>query len=152
MTPDLGLIVTGIFAIIAFGWGRGKWLRHVLMLCWLTIFAISAYGADRSTVVGAMIVADMVIAVVAVAVATHSQQSRYDARMIGQLSMVLMPAHFAVAWSHGAVNWTLYASVCNVVFIVQCLIVRGWLDGLGHYVMDRISRLRRIPHLRNRGR
>lgn len=126
---DIGVLITGIAALAAFFFGRGKWLRHSLLLSWAIISILAVSDVKMSLVVLTMAVMDLLIAGVAVAIVTNNPL-RYDARVIGAGSMVLMPAHFAMSASQGNADWTLYAAACNAVFVLQCLIVGGWLDGL----------------------
>lgn len=145
---DIGLIATGLAAGIAFGWGRGKWLRNLLMFSWALVAMQSIMGGSMSSIVFTLTAMDLVIAGAATAVVTNNPV-RYDARVVGQISMALMPVHWVMAWSEGAIDWTTYASVCNFAFIIQCLIVRGWLDGLGRGILHFFTRLHPVHLFRH---
>lgn len=127
---DLGILITGAAAALAFIPGRGKWLRHLLVISWIATAVAAGAGASMAAVVFLLTMLDMTIAGAALVVSTNDP-ARYDARVVGALSMGMMPAHWVMAWSEGMADWTLYASACNAVFVIQCLIVGGWLDGVG---------------------
>lgn len=148
---DAGLLITGIAAALAFLPGRGKWLRHLLVISWLATLLAAAMGASMSSVVFLLTMLDMVIAGAALAITTHNP-ARYDARVVGAVSMMLMPAHWVMAWSEGAANWTLYAAACNGAFVVQCLIVGGWLDGVGRRLGRLFNRAGAVRSVRGGGR
>lgn len=141
--PDLGLAITGLAAVIAFKWGRGIWLRHVLILAWLVILAFVLSGAVKSEIVFIMAAVDLLIAGTALVVITNDPL-RIDAKIVGAISMTLMPMHWIMTVSHGTANWTIYASAANAGFVLQCLIVRGWLDGLGSGIIDFVNRFRPV--------
>lgn len=147
---DIGILVTGIAAGTAFVWGRGKWLRHLLLLSWASIAVAATGGAQMSTIVFLMTMMDLIIAGTAVSIVTHDPK-RNDARIVGAVSMALMPAHWVVAMTQGEIDWTLYASAVNAAFVIQCLIVRGWLDGLGRSIARIVSRLRPFRLFGDRG-
>lgn len=65
--------------------------------------------------------------------------------------MALMPAHWIMSVSQGEANWLLYATICNAAFVVQCFIVRGWLDGVGRSVGAFIARLSPVRLFRDGG-
>lgn len=148
---DLGIIATGIAAITAFGWGRGKFLRNIVLISWIGSAFGWLAGAKMPSVVMFSTIMDFAIAGAALAISTRDHL-RYDARIIGGLSMALMPAHWIMAATQGAPNWGLYAAACNATFIVQCLIVRGWMDGVGRGIGHFFGRGRDIPALRRGGR
>jgi hypothetical protein len=147
---DIGILVTGVVATACFVFGRGKWLRHVLMIAWLVTALEAFFGVGRSFVVLTLALLDLTIAGTAVIRVTHDP-SRIDARTVGGLSMALMPAHFVMSVSLGNVNWTLYAVACNLVFILQCLTAGGWLDGMGRSIAGILRRMRPVRVLRRRG-
>lgn len=148
---DYGLLITGAAVVAAFSFGRGKWIRHLLLVSWLIVLMLAFYGATMATFVGVMAGLDITIAAVALAVATHNPR-RVDAKMIGGISMALMPAHWTMAITGGAVDWRLYASICNGAFVLQCLVIGGWLDGVGRSLGDFIRWTNPLRLLRNRGR
>lgn len=129
---DIGVMITGIAAFAALGFGRGKWLRHLLFISWATIALASVMGMTMSTIVFCMAMLDITIAGAAVIIATHDP-ARYDARAIGTVSMALIPAHWTMSITQGAADWTLYAAACNAGFVFQCLIIGGWLDGVASF-------------------
>lgn len=153
---DLGLLTTGIFAIVAFGWGKGKWqgrgtwLRRLLLLSWVLVTLEVIAGAYMATLVLTMATIDISIAGAALTISTHDSM-RYDARAVGLISMALMPAHWIMSATHGALDWTLYASLCNAGFVLQCLIVRGWLDDVGRSTGGFFARLRVVRMHRDGG-
>jgi len=149
MMIDIGLLFTGFAAFACFAFGRGKWMRHVLLISWLVTAMEVFFGVKTSFVVLTLACLDLMVAGTALIRVTHDP-SRNDVRVVGGLSMMLMPAHFIMSASLGKVNWTLYASACNTVFILQCLTAGGWLDGLGRGIAGFISRLR-PAHLLRRG-
>lgn len=148
---DLGLIVTGVAAASAFLFGRGRWLRNLLFISWLMMAVESLMGVSMAGVVFSMTMMDMIIAGAAVAVATNDP-TRYDARAIGAISMALMPAHWVMAATHGAPNWVLYAAACNAGFVLQCLIVGGWLNGVGRRLGRLFGRDGAVRPIRGGGR
>jgi hypothetical protein len=156
---DVGLIVTGPAAVAAFGWGKerwpgsGRWLRHLLLMSWVASAFCAASVANMATVVLVAVLIDAAIAFAAVAVLTNDR-TRNDARTVGVISLALMPAHLTVSIYEGLTyqGWALYAGGCNAAFIAQCLIMRGWLDGLGRTIAGFFGRVRSLPLLRFRGR
>lgn len=144
---DIGILVTGIAAAIAFLQGRGLWLRHVLMLSWLVIGLETFAVLNMATVVFTMVMLDFIIAGTALVIVTHDP-NRIDAKVVGGISMALMPAHWIVSITHGNVDWFLYASACNAAFVLQCLVVRGWLDGVGRSVDRFFNRFVRVSFFR----
>jgi hypothetical protein len=150
---DPGLLITGAAVFIAFGWGRGKWLRHLLLLSWVTSVIGAFVGATMSTLVFNAIVMDFVVAGGALIVTTRDP-CRIDARMVGGISIALMPAHWVVSWNGGlaAFGWVLYAGACNAGFVLQCLIVRGWLDGVGRGIGRFVGRFVPVSLFHDGGR
>lgn len=148
---DLGIIATGIAALTAFFWGRGKFLRNILLLSWIGSAIGWISGATMSSTVAYSAFTNIAIAGAAVAISTKDR-FRYDARVIGGLSIVVMPAHWIMSVSQGAGSWLVYATASNVVFIAQCLIVRGWADGLGRGIGDFFDRYGRLHPVRRGGR
>jgi hypothetical protein len=147
---DSGILVTGAAMVVAFGWGRGKWLRHMLALAWTIALLLSLAKANMASTVLAAAVMDFLLAGVALSIATNDP-SRIDARAVGGISMAKMPAHWVMSVSSGSASWFLYAVACNAGFVLQCLIVRGWMDGLGRAVARIVGRLRPV-HLFRDGR
>ena len=148
---DLGLIVTGIAAAAAFLLGRGKWLRNLLFISWLMMAVESLMGVSMAGVVFSMTMMDLIIAGAAVAVATNDP-TRYDARAVGAISMAMMPAHWVMAATQGGGNWTLYAAAANAGFVLQCLIVGGWLNGVGRRLGRLVGRDGSVRPIRGGGR
>ena len=148
---DFGLIVTGIAAASAFLLGRGRWLRNLLFISWLMMAVESLMGVSMAGVVFSMTMMDMIIAGAALAVATNDP-TRYDARAVGAISMAMMPAHWVMAATQGAPNWVLYAAACNAGFVVQCLIVGGWLNGVGRRIGRLVNRDGTVRPIRGGGR
>lgn len=148
---DLGLLFTGAAAVAAFAFGRGTWLRHILLIAWLTVVLQALVDVRAAFVVFTMAMLDLTIAGTALIRYTQDR-TRQDARIVGGLSMALMPAHFVMSATAGRVDWGLYASVCNLVFVLQCLIVGGWLDGVGRCINRVVSRVLPSGVLRRGGR
>lgn len=148
---DIGLLVTGAAVILAYHKGRGTWLRRLLLISWAASFGATLANAPMSSTVFMMTVMDGLIAGVALTICTRDP-NRYDARAVGAVSMAMMPAHWVMAATQGAPNWTLYAAACNAGFVFQCLIAGGWLDGMGRSV-GRLFRWRGPSNsVRDRGR
>ena len=146
-TGDPGVTITFPFAAAALWKGRGQWLKHLLAIYWTASAILALSQAFMATVVLCYTIFDLSIAGAALLVTMHDPK-RYDARWIGGLSMMLMPAHLAMSATHGAANWLLYASILNAVFVLQSLILTGWLDGVGRGISGFLGRLRSIPVLR----
>jgi len=145
---DLGILITGAAAGLAFVPQRGKWLRHLLVISWVGTAVAAAVGVSMSGIVFMIAMFDLIIAGAAVTIATNDPD-RVDARFVGGLSMALMPLHWVMAWSQGNASWLLYASACNGVFVIQCLTVGGWLDGVGRGLGRFFHRFRLVRPLRN---
>ena len=145
---DLGILITGAAAGLAFVPGRGKWLRHLLVISWAATAIAAGSGVSMAGVVFIMAMCDLVIAGAAVTIATNDP-NRIDARFVGGLSMALMPLHWVMAWSQGSASWLLYASACNAAFVIQCLTVGGWLDGVGRSLGRFFHRFRPVRSLRD---
>jgi len=148
---DLGLLITGLAAAAAFLLGRGKWLRNLLFISWLMMAVESLTGVSMAGVVFSMTIMDMIIAGAALAVSTNDP-SRYDARAVGAISMAMMPAHWIMAATQGGGNWVLYAAAANAGFVLQCLIVGGWLNGVGRRLGRLVGRDGSIRPIRGGGR
>lgn len=148
---DVGILATGIAAALAFLPGRGKWLRHLLLISWTATAVAATLGVSMAGIVFIMTMLDLVIAAAALTISTHDQ-SRLDARFVGGVSMALMPLHWVMSWSEGGASWTLYAAACNAGFILQCLIVGGWLNGVGRGLGRFLHRIRPLHFLRGGGR
>lgn len=146
---DLGILVTGLAAWAAFLFGRGVWLRHLLLLSWSVALIEWLAVAWMPTVVLTNALMDLAIAGMALARVTHDP-ARVDAKLVGGISMALMPAHWVVSATQGRIVWPLYAVACNAGFVLQCLIVGGWLDGLGRRSVRIFSRLHPVRLLRRR--
>lgn len=145
---DFGLAITGLAAITAAVWGRGQWLKHVLFAAWAVTVAISVAGANMAATVFTLTTLDLIIAAAALIIVTHNPD-RTDAKIIGGISMLMMPMHLWMSAASGRADWTMYATVLNGGFIVQCLIVRGWLDGVGRTANRFVNRLLDLPRHHN---
>jgi len=148
---DAGLLVTGFSAAMCLAYGKGTWLRRVLFLAWLGGAALAMAGQVNSVIVAGMASIDLIVAMIALVRFTQDNQKR-EAQIVGGLSMCLMPAHFIMAASHGRADWTLYASACNAVFVLQCLVAGGWLDGVGRSIADIWRGVRPVRSFRDGGR
>lgn len=157
---DIGILVTGAASLLAVCGGGlclsplrpgdNPSLRATLACSWIVTVVEQSLVANMAMVVFSMALLDLVIAGAALIIATHDR-TRYDARLIGGLSMALMPAHWIMSASHGRPNWAAYAMGCNIVFILQCLIAGGWLNGVGRRIAGFINRVRPVLHFRNGG-
>lgn len=148
---DIGLTVTGFALIAAFTPAHSgqMLLRSALAISWI-VTMLSVFGqATMPAVVMSMAALDIFIALVALLIVTNDN-TRYDARVIGGLSMALMPAHWMVSVTGGAVDWTIYAVACNAVFSAQCLIAGGWFDWLGRSIGNFFDRLWPVSSVRDR--
>lgn len=145
---DIGILVTGMAAALGFFPRRGKWLRHLLVISWAAVAIAAGAGVTMAGIVFIMAMCDLVIAGAVVVIATNDP-NRIDARFVGGLSMALMPGHWAMAWSEGQADWLIYVSACNAGFVIQCLIVGGWLDGVGRALGRFFHRLRPVRSLRD---
>jgi len=148
---DIGTLVTGLMAAACLAWGRSVWIARALFAAWLVTAITSAAGAGVSMTVLFASSLDLAIAVVALVRFTQDTAKR-DAQIVGALSMCMMPAHFIMAASYGRADWTLYASACNAIFVLQCLTAGGWLDGLGRGIAGIWHRVHPVRHLRDGGR
>lgn len=148
---DIGLFVTGAAVLLAYHNGRGVWLRRLLLISWAAMFGATMVGAPMSAVVFLMSIMDGAIAATSLVICTRDP-SRYDARAVGMVSMAMMPAHWVMAATHGAPDWTLYAAACNGGFVFQCLIAGGWLNGVGRGLGRFFPRRHRSNPVRGGGR
>ena len=148
---DAGIIITGVSAAAVFLTGRGRWLRNLLFISWLMMAVETLMGVSMAGVVFSMTMMDMLIAGAAVAIATNDP-TRYDARAVGAVSMAMMPAHWVMAATQGAPNWMLYAAACNAGFVLQCLIVGGWLNGVGRRIRRLVNRNGAVRSIHGGGR
>lgn len=146
---DAGILVTGLALVACLFAGERWYLKGALFAAWTTGVLVS--GAYMATVVLTQALLDFGIAGVALAVTLHNPM-RIDARVVGFISMATMPAHFIMSATHGNWDWTLYAAYCNAGFVLQCLTVGGWLDGVGRGISRFVSRLRPVYLFRVRGR
>lgn len=152
---DVGLTVTA--AAGALGLGRAVRRRRdltlptLLLAAWGTAIALAAADARMATFVFTAAVLNLVIAGMALVIVTRDP-GRLDARVTGGLSMAIMPAHWVMSASNGAADWTIYSLSCNIVFVLQCLVAGGWLDGLGRGLAGFFARLRPVRRLRDGGR
>ncbi|MXP24803.1 hypothetical protein GRI39_01920 [Altererythrobacter indicus] len=147
---DMGILITGLMAALIAKSGRGKRLRSILVIGWLAVFFASLSHLRMSSIVALLAIIDLIIAGVALRIATHDP-SRMDARCVGMLSLFCMPAHWVQSVSGGSFDWNLYAGFLNAIFIIQCLIVRGWMDGLGNSISRFIRRIRPAHFFRDWG-
>jgi len=148
---DIGLLTTGLFAAASVTFGRSVWNARILFAAWLVVTLAVCMGMTKSQTVLTMACLDMSIAIVALVRFTQDTSKR-DAQMVGAMSMALMPAHFIMAVSHGAADWTIYVSAANAIFVLQCLTAGGWLDGVGRGIAGIWHRVHPVRHLRDRGR
>lgn len=145
---DPGLILTGLFAALV-GW-RGKHVafRGMLPIAWC-VCALAGMTLPMSWVVAVFAIVDLFIAGVCLIFWTLEGNQR--ARVIGGLSMALMPVHFVFSALHGRFDWIVYASILNTAFVLQCLTATGGLDGVGRWLGRLLGGL--VPgRLRARGR
>lgn len=149
IVPDVGVLATEAAVLPAFAFGRGIWLRHLLLISWTMSAAEFLAQTPMATVVFSYTMMDLTIAGAALGRVTHDP-ARTDAKLIGAVSMALMPAHWIVSAAQGHVNWPLYAAGCNAGFVLQCLIVGGWLDGLGRRTARFFARLHPVHIFRRR--
>ena len=154
----VALLITAVAAGLAFGRGRiergiATWLRQALAIVWTAGAVIIVTEQEMSTAVGMAAFLDLFVGFVAVVISTIDP-TRLDARIVGGVSISLMPAHWIVSMGQGLsdTGWIVYAATCNGAFVVQCLVTGGWLDGMGRGVSRFLSRIRGLPFLRFRGR
>lgn len=148
---DAGIVATGLVLGATLIWGRSVRLRVLLALMWLTGFFGYALGADMASLVLAAAMMDLVIVLIATAIVTNDP-SRVDARAVGVVSLAMMPAHWIMSATKGAPDWTAYALACNIGFVLQCLIVGGWLDGVARSARRFLGRIVPVSLFRGRGR
>lgn len=148
---DIGLAATGLAAAICFAFGRGQWLRRILFAAWLCGAIVAMTGPTRDVMVFWLASIDLAVAMTALVRFTQDPTKR-TAQLVGLLSLVLMPAHSTMALSHGHADWTIYASACNAIFVLQCLTAGGWLDGLGRSIAGIWRRMHPLHPVRDRGR
>lgn len=144
---DIGLLATGLASATCLDC-RNPWVSRMLFGAWVAGAVVAMASAGISTVVLTAALIDMVIALVSLAFFTRDT-SRHDAQIVGALSLSIMPAHFIMAASQGAANWLLYVSCCNAVFVLQCLVAGGRLDGVGRGIADFWRRVRIVRSFRN---
>lgn len=125
-------------------------LPCLLLAVWTVPLALLAAEARMATFVFTAAVLNMAIAGVALLIVTRNP-ARYEARIVGGVSMAIMPAHWIMSVSSGGADWTIYAAACNIGFAFQCLVAGGWLDGLGRRIGRFFTRLRPVHSLRDRG-
>lgn len=147
---DIGFLVTGAAVCGSFS-AHGCWLWRVLAASWAASLVVSAMGANMAETVLSMALADLVVASVALTIATFDR-SRLDARAIGMTSIAMMPGHWVMSVSHGAPDWTLYVAASNAGFVFQCLIVGGWLNGVGRRIHRFFGRRSSSNPIRGGGR
>lgn len=150
-TDDLGIFITGIVAAPAFVYGRGTWLRHLLAMAWVMTTIETLAGVSKDAVVFSITMADLVIAGAALIRVTQDP-TRTGAKVVGGISMALMPAHWFMSASQGLPPWWAYASICNAAFVLQCLIIGGWLDNVGRSTGRFFARLSPVHLFRRGGR
>lgn len=145
---DPGLLVTGLFAALACWRGRHAAFRGMLPIAWC-VCALAGTTLPMSWAVAVFAIVDLIISGVCLIFWTLEHDQR--ARVIGGLSMALMPCHFIFSALHGWFDWVLYASILNTAFVLQCLTATGGLDGVGRWFGGIYGRL--VPaSLRARGR
>jgi hypothetical protein len=152
---DYGLVLTGCITLAGILRcvlrHRDPTLPSVLLSLWGVSFALVGAGARMSTFVFCAATLNMIVAGIALIIVTR-KPTRLDARIVGGLSLAIMPAHWVMSVSGGTANWTVYALSCNIVFISQCLVAGGWLDGVGRRVAGLFLGLRPLRRFRNGGR
>lgn len=148
---DVGILFTGMAAAVCLAYGKGIWLRRVLFIAWLASMLLAMMGQTRGVVVAGMASIDLIVAMIALVRFTQDNHKR-EAQIVGGLSMCLMPAHFIMAASHGRADWTIYISACNAVFVLQCLVAGGWLDGVGRSIAVIWRGVRPVRSFRDGGR
>ena len=148
---DIGVIVTGFCVLSCLLAGRDTWLCGALALSWSATAVMVMAGAGKDVFVLAFSALDMLIALTSLTRFTLDH-SNHGAQVVAGMSLAMMPPHFLMSASLGNVNWTLYASACNLVFVLQCLVAGGWLDGVGRRIADFRGRFRSVHRLRGGGR
>lgn len=148
---DPGLLITGIAASAAMLFGKGRIMRRAIFASWLISLITFTFDAPKSVVVLNLSLMDLLIAWASI-LAVHRNNLRLDARLIGGISLALMPLHFVMSATSGGANWLLYASVCNAAFVIQCLIVGGWADDVARRVLRFVLGPLPVFSFRNRGR
>lgn len=150
---DAGLVLTVLALVACLARSavkrRDPTLPCVLLSLWATSLALAAADAQMATFVFTAALLNLAVSGIALALVIRDP-GRMDARAVGGLSLAIMPAHFVMSASNGTANWTIYAWACNVIYIAQCLVAGGWLDGLGRRVAGLVSRLRPVSLFRGR--
>lgn len=150
---DFGIGLTGLALAVCLVRSalkkRDPTLPCVLLALWTAALALWAAEARMATFVFSAAMLNLMIAGVAVVMATH-EPGRIDTRVVGFLSLLSMPLHFGMSASEGALNWKFYAWSCNVIYITQCLVAGGWLDGLGRRIAGFFGRLQPVHLFRGR--
>lgn len=128
---------------------RDPTLPCVLLALWTAALALVAAEARMATFVFSAAMLNLMVSGIAVAMAIR-EPDRIDPRVVGFLSLLSMFPHFAMSASEGALNWTFYAWSCNMIYIAQCLVAGGWLDGLGRRIAGFFGRLQPVHLFRGR--
>lgn len=102
-------------------------LTRSLLAAW-ALSAVAGAFLPHQWMPGAFAIVDMMVAVVSLSLWTEYRCQR--ARLTGGISMLLICAHFGYSASQGVGNWTLYASILNAGFALQCFTAGGGWDGL----------------------
>ena len=150
---DPGLVLTALALIACLG--RAAWKRRdptlpvVLLAMWTTALSLSAADARMATFVFTAALLNLAVSGIALAITIHAPE-RLDARAVGGLSLVTFTGHFPMSLSNGGADWTIYAWSCNIIYITQCLVAGGWLDGLGRSIAGFFARLRPVSLFRVR--
>lgn len=152
---ELGLAISA--AAVVLGIGRSLKQRLDLTLpgllaaVWAVPLGLLAADARMATFVFTAAALNLFVASIALVLVTRDP-ARIDARLVGGLSMAIMPAHWIMSVSNGTADWTIYAWSCNAVFVLQCLVAGGWFDGVGRSFVRLVSRLWPVHHVRDGGR
>ena len=152
---DYGLVLTGLLAAAGVVRcalkSRDLSLPCVLVSLWGASLALVAADARMSTFVFCAAMLNMIVSGIALVIVTRHPW-RMDARIVGGLSLAIMPAHWIMSVSKGDGDWTIYALSCNFVFTMQCLVSGGWLDGMGRRAAGLVSGVWPLYRLRGGGK
>jgi len=144
-------LITGSALALSLIHGRCTVLQMMLLASWAGGIVLSMAGVDMAATVFALATADMILALASVAILSVDN-ARSDARMVGLLSIALFPAHWAMSASSGAASWPIYAGCVNAVFVAQCIIVGGFMDGMVARFDSFLVRVRLVHPYGNRAR
>jgi hypothetical protein len=122
--------VTLLACVVALAVSRGA-MAASLCIAWIVslIFALSvsmAYLPATAAIVD--------IALASMALRMWTEYGDQRARLVGMASLAKLFVHFGVSANFGNGDWTLYAITINALFIVQCGIAGGAINGLGRFI------------------